>query len=260
MFSVRGLRVLPVKHSSRRPLPLRALAPSSLSTTPRAMGTHVMIQGDLNNTSVMRNVRTFTPDPAYATKSLAITASEDDPKTRSKYRPFLLPPEIASSDWISKLELSTATKLAEEDLKRTGERLRVLVLYGSLRKRSYSKLLAYEASRILFRLGCDVRVYDPAGLPVKDDVNHGHPKVVELRELSKWSDGHFWVTPEQHGTIVRHFPPLLLLRHSDMVMPRPVSSKTKSTGFPSPPVRCVLPKAAPSPSQKSAAEANLSTP
>jgi arsenic resistance protein ArsH len=68
--------------------------------------------------------------------------------------------------------------------------------------RSYSKLLAYEASRILFRLGCDVRVYDPLGLPVKDDQRHDHPKVQELRELSKWSDGHVWVSPEQHGTLV----------------------------------------------------------
>src|SRR6478735_4917609 len=69
--------------------------------------------------------------------------------------------------------------------------------------RSYSRLLAYEAARILFRLGCDVRIYDPAGLPQKDDVQHCHPKVKELRELSKWSDGHVWVSPEQHGNLVR---------------------------------------------------------
>jgi arsenic resistance protein ArsH len=68
--------------------------------------------------------------------------------------------------------------------------------------RSFSRLLAYEASRILFRLGCDVRVFDPAGLPIKDDVQHDHPKVQELRELSKWSDGHIWVCPEQHGNLV----------------------------------------------------------
>ena len=67
---------------------------------------------------------------------------------------------------------------------------------------SYSRLLAYETSRILFRLGCDVRVYDPSGLPQKDDVQHSHPKVQELRELSKWSDGHVWVSPEQHGNLV----------------------------------------------------------
>lgn len=68
--------------------------------------------------------------------------------------------------------------------------------------RSYSRLLAFECSRILFRLGADVRVYDPSDLPVKDDVQHQHPKVQELRELSKWSDGHVWVSPEQHGNLV----------------------------------------------------------
>lgn len=47
-----------------------------------------------------------------------------------------------------------------------------------------------------------MRVYDPTGLPVKDDVQHDHPKVQELRELSRWSDGHFWVSPEQHGNLV----------------------------------------------------------
>lgn len=68
--------------------------------------------------------------------------------------------------------------------------------------RSYSRLLAFECSRILWRLGADVRVFDPSGLPVKDDVQHQHPKVQELRELSKWSDGHVWVSPEQHGNLV----------------------------------------------------------
>jgi len=71
-----------------------------------------------------------------------------------------------------------------------------------IRYRSYSRLLAFECSRILWRLGADVRVFDPSGLPVKDDVQHQHPKVQELRELSKWSDGHVWVSPEQHGNLV----------------------------------------------------------
>ena len=68
--------------------------------------------------------------------------------------------------------------------------------------RSYSRLLAFEASRILFRLGCDVRIFDPTGLPMKDGIQHGHEKVQELRDLSRWSDGHVWVSPEQHGNIV----------------------------------------------------------
>ena len=68
-------------------------------------------------------------------------------------------------------------------------------------RRSYSKLMAFEASRILHRLGCDVRVFDPTELPIKNDSDEAHHKVKELRELSHWSDGHVWCTPEQHGTL-----------------------------------------------------------
>lgn len=68
--------------------------------------------------------------------------------------------------------------------------------------RSFSRLLALEASRVLFRLGCDVRVFDPRGLPVKDEEQVQHEKVQELRRLSQWSDGHVWVSPEQHGNLV----------------------------------------------------------
>jgi arsenic resistance protein ArsH len=81
----------------------------------------------------------------------------------------------------------------------------VCVCDGADLNRSYSRLLAYEASRILFRLGCDVRMYDPTGLPIKDDVQHNHEKVQELRELSKWSDGHIWISPEQHGILTAVF-------------------------------------------------------
>jgi arsenic resistance protein ArsH len=61
--------------------------------------------------------------------------------------------------------------------------------------------MAYEASRILHRLGCEVRVFDPHGLPVKDEVSVDHEKVQQLRGLSEWSDAHFWSSPEQHGAI-----------------------------------------------------------
>lgn len=59
--------------------------------------------------------------------------------------------------------------------------------------------MAYEASRILHRLGCDVRIFNPQDLPIRDSVPDTHPAVVELRTLSRWSDGHVWVSPEQHG-------------------------------------------------------------
>lgn len=171
-----------------------------------SVATTVRINGDLNNTEVLRQTTVPPPDPAYEKRTLAISTEEDDPAVREKYRPFLLNEELARSDWISRLELSTALKLVEADLAQNqGQRLRVLVLIGSLRARSYSRLLAYECSRILFRLGCDVRFYEPAGLPVKDDVQHQHEKVQELRNLSKWSDGHVWVSPEQHGNLTAVF-------------------------------------------------------
>ncbi|KAH6628166.1 flavoprotein-like protein [Chaetomium tenue] len=162
--------------------------------------------GDLNNLDAIRERTLPVADPLYHFRSFPIQACDDDSAVRQRYRPFLLNDEISSSDWVAKLELATAAEMVETQIISQGkDRLRVLVLYGSLRSRSYSKLLAYEASRILFRLGCDVRVYDPSGLPVKDDQQHDHPKVQELRELSKWSDGHIWVSPEQHGALTGVF-------------------------------------------------------
>ncbi|KAI4609607.1 uncharacterized protein J4E87_011033 [Alternaria ethzedia] len=162
--------------------------------------------GDLNNTSAERARTELDIDPAYQGRSLAIPPSEDDVEIRKAYRPFILEGKDAEDDWVAQLELSTALKMVDTQLLQRGdERLKVVVLHGSMRSRSYSRLLSYEASRILFRLGCDVRMYDPTGLPVKDDVQHTHPKVQELRELSKWSDGHIWICPEQHGTLTAVF-------------------------------------------------------
>jgi len=81
----------------------------------------------------------------------------------------------------------------------------IAVLFLTLYYRSFSKFLSYEICRILFRLGCDVRVYDPHDLLVKNDIEHLHPKVQELRNLSRWSDGHFWISPEQHGNLTAVF-------------------------------------------------------
>jgi arsenic resistance protein ArsH len=78
---------------------------------------------------------------------------------------------------------------------------RFLLLYGSLRERSYSRLAVEEAARILERLGGECRIYDPAGLPQPDSVPPDHPKVAELRQLFQWSEGHVWCSPERHGTL-----------------------------------------------------------
>ena len=78
---------------------------------------------------------------------------------------------------------------------------RILLLYGSLRERSYSRFLTFEAERILTHLGAETRIFDPQGLPLPDSVPFDHPKVAELRELSAWSEGQVWTSPERHGAM-----------------------------------------------------------
>ncbi|RUM03563.1 arsenical resistance protein ArsH [Rhizobium anhuiense] len=78
---------------------------------------------------------------------------------------------------------------------------RILILYGSLRTVSYSRLLAQEAARLLEYFGCEVRIFNPEGLPLPDEEPASHPKVQELRELSAWSEGQVWVSPERHGAM-----------------------------------------------------------
>ncbi|MGY2488191.1 arsenical resistance protein ArsH [Cupriavidus sp. CP313] len=83
----------------------------------------------------------------------------------------------------------------------SGQAPRILLLYGSLRERSYSRLLVEEAARILRTLGAETRIFDPRGLPLPDATAADHPKVVELRKLSEWSEGQVWCSPERHGAI-----------------------------------------------------------
>ena len=78
---------------------------------------------------------------------------------------------------------------------------RILVLYGSIRERSYSRLLSEEAGRLLRWFGCEVRAFDPRGLPLPDGAAPDHPKVKELRDLADWSEGMVWVSPERHGAM-----------------------------------------------------------
>lgn len=78
---------------------------------------------------------------------------------------------------------------------------RILLLYGSLRQRSYSKLATLEAARILVALGAEPRVFDPRELPLPDGEPESHPKVVELRELAQWAEGMVWCSPERHGAM-----------------------------------------------------------
>ena len=78
---------------------------------------------------------------------------------------------------------------------------RILLLYGSLRDRSYSRFLTFEAERLLKHFGAKTRIFDPVGLPLPDGAEVNHPKVQELRELSLWSEGQVWTSPERHGAM-----------------------------------------------------------
>jgi arsenic resistance protein ArsH len=78
---------------------------------------------------------------------------------------------------------------------------RILMLYGSLRERSFSRFLTEEAARVLAYFGADVRIFDPMDLPMAGSVPETHPKVVELRELCLWSEGQVWCSPERHGAV-----------------------------------------------------------
>ncbi|OZA73488.1 arsenical resistance protein ArsH [Polynucleobacter sp. 39-46-10] len=78
---------------------------------------------------------------------------------------------------------------------------RFLLLYGSLRERSYSRLLTFEAARLLTAMGGEVKIFDPTGLPLVDGAPDTHPKVQELRQLALWAEGMVWTSPERHGAM-----------------------------------------------------------
>lgn len=83
----------------------------------------------------------------------------------------------------------------------SSHRPRILLLYGSLRERSFSRFLTMEAARLLQALGAETRIFNPSGLPLADDAPASHPKVQELREMSAWSEGQVWSSPERHGAM-----------------------------------------------------------
>lgn len=78
---------------------------------------------------------------------------------------------------------------------------RILLLYGSLRETSYSRLVVEESVRLLNHMGAETKIFNPRGLPLPDSEEADHPKVAELRELMMWSEGQVWCSPERHGAM-----------------------------------------------------------
>jgi len=105
-------------------------------------------------------------------------------------------------------------------------RPRILLLYGSNRERSYSRLLVQEAARLLERFGAETRIFNPAGLPLPDDAPDSHPKVQELRELMQWSEGQVWCSPERHGSMSAVFKAQIDWVPLAMGAVRPTQGKT----------------------------------
>lgn len=88
--------------------------------------------------------------------------------------------------------------LSEQDLDHPP---RILLIYGSLRERAFSRLMTEEAARVLNRFGAETKTFNPSGLPLPDDAEADHPKVQELRDLVTWSEGMVWCSPERHGAM-----------------------------------------------------------
>merc|ERR1712093_961103 len=183
------------QHLKERPQSHPGLVHSAAANRPLALTSPVQ-------SSSLVSTRSISMTAAQTNGSQAADADADPAPDSPKYHPYRLPePSEPSDDWIHDVDLDVATVMAAAQPRP----LRFLVLYGSLRKTSYSRFLAFEMARLLEKMGADVRVFDPSSLPVKHDMEPVPEAVTELRALSLWSDGHVWVSPEQHGQITAAF-------------------------------------------------------
>lgn len=125
---------------------------------------------------------------------------------------------------LSLVDLPTADKLGLANT--SNVKPRILLLYGSTRERSFSRLLTQEAARLLQHMGAEAVIFDPSGLPLPDDAPVEHPKVQELRDLVLWSDGQVWCSPERHGAMSAVFKTQIDWIPLTMGAVRPTQGKT----------------------------------
>ncbi|MGP3791640.1 arsenical resistance protein ArsH [Pseudomonas sp. B392_1p] len=122
------------------------------------------------------------------------------------------------------VDLPSPGKLAIEQT--FSHKPRILLLYGSTRKRSFSRLLTEEAVRLLEHFGAETRIFNPSGMPLPDDVPDDHPMVRELRDLVLWSEGMVWCSPERHGSMTGVFKAQIDWIPLGMGAVRPTQGKT----------------------------------
>ncbi|MBC2691938.1 MULTISPECIES: arsenical resistance protein ArsH [Pseudomonas] len=122
------------------------------------------------------------------------------------------------------IDLPSSDKLKIEQ--QSTHKPRILLLYGSTRERSFSRLLTEEAARLLEHFGAETRIFNPTGLPMPDDVPDDHPMVKELRDLVLWSEGMVWCSPERHGAMTGVFKSQIDWIPLSMGAVRPTQGKT----------------------------------
>jgi arsenical resistance protein ArsH len=109
---------------------------------------------------------------------------------------------LADPAYLPALDMQRAHKDLASELAPGTHAPRILLLYGSLRARSFSRLATEEAARLLQFFGAETRIFDPSDLPFPDQIQgDDHPAIRELRELSEWSEGQVWCSPERHGAL-----------------------------------------------------------
>lgn len=128
------------------------------------------------------------------------------------------------SDHLPNLDLSLFDEVQSSTL--DPHKPRILLLCGSTRERSFSRLLVEEAARLLEHFGAETRVFNPSGLPLPDDAPVDHPKVQELRDLVLWSEGQVWCSPERHGAMSAVFKAQIDWVPLELGAVRPTQGKT----------------------------------
>lgn len=99
------------------------------------------------------------------------------------------------------LDRSVAAAILTNSIGVNGSAPRILLLCGSLHPHSRSQIAVEEAARLLTYFGAEPRIFDASSLPLPDRYSRRNSAVLELRALSRWSQGQVWCNAEHRGGI-----------------------------------------------------------